>query len=323
MPAIVREKVSPLSFNCSLVIRLLPRPKLIFYADQNHGRRSTILAFLPLISNTDIIHTKMILKSAKQGGEKSQKSGFIFSAMKLTIFFDIGNVLINVKPLIHSACYFAARECDVFETGLSRSSLAETYLEMDRKIHHLHMNHLFGDRIIIDAVLQEILKHKDARISASFLTSYRSYIRNEIQPNDELTSFFKSLVSDGKLNLELGVISDGTIDDQLETLVRLSIIKYFHSELLLISEAFGQEKTNDAIFEEAIARSRNNRHRIVMIGDNLDRDIKNAMHVGIIPIYFDRYVDTDELLFSQLKPFYRAHDFRALVSILHSISERF
>lgn len=239
--------------------------------------------------------------------------------MILTVFFDIGDVLVDVKSLIRSASYDAAGACHRIRNSYSDSLLAETYIEVDRGIHHEHMNHLFGDRIIADTAIHQVTGKHDDRLVASFLTAYRSRIRKEIRPTDEMTLFFNSFANNKSTTIDFGVISDGTTDEQLETLVRLDIIQYFRPDLLVISESFGQEKTNTAIFQEAIRRCGTRPQQIVMIGDNLDRDIKNAAIVGMIPIYFDRYVAAGVAPLSQPMFAYRANSFEKLANIITMI----
>jgi HAD superfamily hydrolase (TIGR01549 family) len=242
--------------------------------------------------------------------------------MSLTVFFDIGDVLVDVKSLMRLACYSAANACLSISEAYSPSMLAEAYMVLDGGIHYPHMNHLFGDRLVADAAIHRVVGKHDPRMVATFLTTYRSSVRQEIRPTEELITFFDSLVNQSDLRIEFGVISDGTTDEQLETLVRLNIIRYFQPHLLLVSQSFGEEKTGTAIFEEAIKSCGNQSQQVVMIGDNLDRDIKNAALAGMISIYFDRYVarhvaaaPASQTMFS-----YQVDDFGKLATILTELS---
>ena len=244
---------------------------------------------------------------------------YLLHPMSLTVFFDIGDVLVDVKSMIRLACYNAANACYSISGDFSESDLVEAYIELDRGIHYTHMNHLFGDRMVAEAAIRQVTGKHDPKMVAIFLTAYRSIVRQEIRPTCELTSFFGSFGKESALKIDFGVISDGTTDEQLETLVRLNVIHHFQPQLLLISQSFGEEKTSTAIFREAIARCNAPPHQIVMIGDNLERDMKNSALVGMIPGYFDRFAIGNVTPVSQPAFSYRANDFEQLATVITKI----
>jgi putative hydrolase of the HAD superfamily len=102
-----------------------------------------------------------------------------------------------------------------------------------------------------------------------------------ISPNKEILNFVKKCK---KNNLTICAVSDMQAHIQILKLKKLSLTDYI--DHLVTSEEAGVEKPNKKIFDLALQRMRLNKDQVMMIGDNIAKDIKGAESYGIKAIYF-------------------------------------
>lgn len=93
----------------------------------------------------------------------------------------------------------------------------------------------------------------------------------------------------------------------------------------IISEEVGVQKPAPAMFERAMTALRltdEDRHRIVMIGNNLKKDIAGANRQGLISVWLDwspRYFHTVEQ--PDWRPDYTVHTPEELLPLLHHLND--
>ena len=92
-----------------------------------------------------------------------------------------------------------------------------------------------------------------------------------------------------KQKYELVILTDWYGDQQAERLEKLGILKYF-------SNLYSAEKTKRKPFKEAFMQAigKNKPEECIMIGDNLERDIKGALNAGLQAIYYNPNNKTGE-----------------------------
>ena len=200
------------------------------------------------------------------------------------IFFDIGGVLINPKPMIRSSAKHAAMTCSQNGFTIDPNQYGDAYIEIDTKTKRTHLSHLFGDYQIARETLNSISGNDNILFIGAFLSYYRNHLRKLLIPDDELIQFFTRLKLLNRFHF--GIISDGTTTDQLEIITRLNLSRYFSPDLVLISEDYGEEKVNTNIYFEAIKRANCKPHNAIMIGDNYERDILIPQETGMQTIFF-------------------------------------
>jgi len=191
------------------------------------------------------------------------------------IIFDIGNTLIDLNLLIKAGLQAAHRE--LLRRGLlpQGSRLLENYWRVNERLSEPHLGRVFSDVRVVERAWKNTGLRPSLKAYVVFLTAYRAAVRRALSPNRQLIAMLKKLKS---MNVRLGIISDGSVDD-LEVLERLKIIDYF--DHISISEIFGKEKTDDAIFRYTLAQLRTKPEASLMIGDNIERDIEQAKQVGM------------------------------------------
>jgi len=83
----------------------------------------------------------------------------------------------------------------------------------------------------------------------------------------------------------LHLISNGFKEACEKKLEHSKLTPYFQT--IVISEIFGINKPDPRIFDHALNNGRANREEAVMIGDNLDADVRGAQNAGLEAIFFN------------------------------------
>lgn len=200
------------------------------------------------------------------------------------ILFDIGDTLIDASKISNEALYEASKILKQKGYLDDINKFISTYKEVDNSIQSIHINHLYSDFKIINRVWKILFSKKNYSAIGIFLDQYRSFIRKNIKVDRDLISFFENIKSK---NIKLGIISDGTINEQLETLSLLGIIEFF--DTIIISEEYGCEKPSSKLFQIALKKLEVRPENTIMIGDDIYRDISGAYKIGIKTVLFERY----------------------------------
>lgn len=108
---------------------------------------------------------------------------------------------------------------------------------------------------------------------------------------------------------QLHLITNGFEEVQLGKL-RNSQIEHFFGEMITSERAMSL-KPHKAIFDYALQQTGAATHNSIMIGDNLDADIKGAMDAGLDTIFVNHIHETTEL-----QPTYIIHHLQELEDIL-------
>ena len=83
----------------------------------------------------------------------------------------------------------------------------------------------------------------------------------------------------------LHLISNGFKEACETKLTHSDLRKYFKT--IVISEVFGVNKPDQRIFDYAITNGNANKEDSIMIGDNIDADVRGAINAGLEAIYFN------------------------------------
>ena len=84
----------------------------------------------------------------------------------------------------------------------------------------------------------------------------------------------------------LGVISNGTRDQQIGKLQRAGLLKYF--SVLVFSEDVGRGKPHPSIFLEACRLADQEPAKCVHVGDDITADVEASHSLGMKPVWLDR-----------------------------------
>lgn len=88
-----------------------------------------------------------------------------------------------------------------------------------------------------------------------------------------------------KKNYHLHLISNGFQEACEKKLTHSNLRKYFKT--IVISEIFGVNKPDPRIFDYAVNNGKAAKESSIMIGDNIDADVRGALNAGLDAIYFN------------------------------------
>jgi HAD superfamily hydrolase (TIGR01549 family) len=200
------------------------------------------------------------------------------------VFFDIGNTLINSDSILRHAVRAGARALASHGWIKDAEVFGKAYLEADREIDDVDINHLFSDLRILRHLWSKLGWEEDLRALGLYLTIHRQAVREQLRSDTKLVKLLQKLKADGIL---LGILSNGTIAEQMETLFRLGVISLFEPNLIFLSEDHGISKSNRELFIRAISQAEVQPSRIMMVGDRLDTDMRFAAELGMITVLVD------------------------------------
>jgi putative hydrolase of the HAD superfamily len=217
---------------------------------------------------------------------------------RIGLAFDIGDTIIDAKEMQNNAIEQTAQMLHKSELIDNVDLFVSKYRDYDKEFDGAAVNHLFS--IPIDIMRKtlytfSITKPIHLYLSLSF---YRKKIREQIHPNNRLVDLLIRL--QGK-EYKLGIVSDGTINEQIYTLSKMGIIELF--DTIIISEAIGVTKPDRGMFEAVINDLALEPENIFIIGDIFKKDIIGGKKHGLktiwvtevarrdVPDDYEKYVD--------------------------------
>lgn len=192
------------------------------------------------------------------------------------ILFDIGDTLIPATDI--ADCALAETECWLRGIGLldSEAGFISAYQRADRSTVGPGVNHLFSNLDIAREAMTAIGIGRPKEVAERFLAVYRTSVRERITVNQRLVRFLERIKQAG---YRIAAVTDGTTMEQLETLYRLRVLRFFDSAVT--SEDVGEEKPHPIVFHTVLRSIGTEPNRALMVGDNLERDIMGASSLGI------------------------------------------
>jgi HAD superfamily hydrolase (TIGR01549 family) len=149
-------------------------------------------------------------------------------------------------------------------------------------------DHLFS---IPDDIMRKTLGAFDIKKNANLywsLSIYREKVKEQIHRDSELIDVLTRL---REKRYKLGIVSDGTIDEQIYTLFKMGIIGFF--DAIVISEAIGVKKPDRRIFEAIIKDLAIEAENIFIIGDDLKNDIIGGKKCGLKTVWVTETIPRD------------------------------
>lgn len=204
------------------------------------------------------------------------------------VAFDVGDTLIPTQPIMEQSAHSAA--LTMKELGFINDSneLVQAFFRADSEVEFPHINHFFSDPIIVErawvAVQRAVSRTSlsSQTVGAAFLAYYRDGLRKAIIPSDNMLSLFANLRRRG---LKLGIISNGSLAEQVEVLTRLQLLP--HLDDVLISEEVGIEKPDVEIFRLAAERLKVEPSEMLYVGNSWYEDVLGASAAGLQVTLYD------------------------------------
>ena len=210
------------------------------------------------------------------------KQGLVrtMTAKRIGLAFDIGDTIIDAKELQKNAIEQTAQMLQKSELIDNVDLFVSKYMDYDKEFDGVAVNHLFSIPIdIIRKTLYTFSITKDVHLYSS-LSFYRKKIREQIHLNNRLFDLLSRLKGE---EYKLGIVSDGTIDEQIYTLSKMNIIELF--DTIILSEAIGVTKPDRRMFKAVINDLAIEPENIFIIGDDFKKDIIGGKKCGLKTIW--------------------------------------
>lgn len=117
-----------------------------------------------------------------------------------------------------------------------------------------------------------------------------------------------------KKQYNLYLITNGFHDVQHRKIINSGLHRYF--EDIFTSEDIGTQKPNIEFFNYIIKKTKAKLDTSLVIGDDLEVDIKGAANAGINQVWFNRNYKKTDGSNSNFKPTYEIHSLQELIDIL-------
>jgi FMN phosphatase YigB (HAD superfamily) len=199
------------------------------------------------------------------------------------IIFGMGDTLVDVTQIRRAACRRAARTLALQKLIKNEKTFLAAYAKADGSIEAPNLNHLFSDLRIIRRTLNLLDVSPSPAIIGTYLNAHRREVRRRLGLVRGLRPLFMFL---RRQKLRIGVLSDGTTDEQLEQLETFRVLDLVDS--LIVSEDLNVEKHDSAMFLQSIRELHVDAGNVVMVGDSPSRDIAGAKKNGIRTSLLDK-----------------------------------
>jgi len=217
---------------------------------------------------------------------------------RVGLVFDIGDTIVDATGIQKKAIEQTAQMLQKRGLMDNVDLFLSEYRDIDKEYDGAAVNHLFSIPIdIMKRTLYVFDIRKDVDLYSS-LSFYRDKVREQIYTDKGLIDLLVRLKGKG---YKLGIVSDGTIDEQIYTLSKMGIIGFF--DTIIISEAIGVSKPDQRIFEAAIKDLAIEHENIFYIGDDFKKDVIGGKKCGLKTIWvtetvrreisgeYDKYID--------------------------------
>jgi FMN phosphatase YigB (HAD superfamily) len=199
------------------------------------------------------------------------------------VVFDIGDTLVDASGIEEAGWDYATARLARLNLCQPENDLGHHYREaVAGWADSPSLNRLFGLPHEMFAAAA-----KAARLSPTAglvgYAEYQAFVRRSIKRNRRLVRLFRSLHRRG---LRIGIVSDGTTPEQLETLHRLGVLPFV--DAAAISDEVGVLKPDPKIFSAALEELGVEPGEALYVGDNWDRDVVGAREAGLRPMYVAR-----------------------------------
>lgn len=194
-----------------------------------------------------------------------------------TIFFDIDGTLINHKGAQNKAVEQIRKK---YLFHISSKKFHENWSKFTKK------NWLLFEKGKINFFDQKIARVKDTwkSFSKDINDKYAEKVINEyvLDYESNINSFphvLPTLQYLYKKKYRLGIISNGSISQQIKKLKKINAYDLFEKKLIIISEKIGYAKPDVRIFSHAQKASRTNPTQIAFFGNDINSDLLPAKNL--------------------------------------------
>lgn len=163
----------------------------------------------------------------------------------------------------------------------------EVYVPVNYKYWELYRENLVSKEDLRFGRLKDSFDLLKIEASAQTINELSVEYIEYLPVNNHLLEGSLEILNYLKPKYELHIITNGFEEVQHKKLTNSGISEFFRS--VTTSEEAGVKKPHAQIFETALKKTGAQANRSLMIGDNLEADVRGARDFGMSTIYFDYY----------------------------------
>jgi len=227
------------------------------------------------------------------------------------VIFDVDNTLINFLKLKEIAVEEAVSA--MIDAGLNKSRE-----EIMKVIDEVYVEKGIEYQNVFDDALKKLMGTVNYKVLAAAITEYRKTKSGHL---DTYPKVIPTLIELIKRGYKLGVISDAP---KLQLWTRLCDLRLQHFfDVVISSEDVGELKPGSLPFKQALLILGLKPGEVMMVGDNLERDVYGAKKMGMISV-LAKYGKVKERIVGmrehkvehETKPDHEISDFGELLELL-------
>ena len=201
------------------------------------------------------------------------------------VFFDLDHTLWDFEKNSELELLSIYSNYGLHQRGIS---LEKEFIKVYKQI-----NEEFWEKYRTNKVTKETLRLMRFSRTLEYFGITDKYLANDISIDYTENCPKRTILIDGSIELlnylqssyTMHIITNGFEEVQSIKLINSKLDSYF--DKIITSEAAGEKKPNPAIFNFALDLTGATIDNSIMIGDNLNTDIKGAIEIGMHSIYYN------------------------------------
>ena len=205
------------------------------------------------------------------------------------ILFDLDDTLM-AYDIVSNEAWDKATDQFIQENGIKteKAILLEKILEEKEKYRNdperfrIGRQNIYNSRReIVKLALKDFLNIEDNKLER-FADNHTKIFESLWRLFDDSIETLEKIK---KLNLKMGIVSNGTSENQRGKLKRFDIEKYF--DYFYIEGELGYGKPDIRVYEKMLQETKIDSKKIIMVGDHLEWDIEAPQKLGIYSIWMN------------------------------------
>lgn len=193
------------------------------------------------------------------------------------VLLDFDNTLYDYDNA-HNFAIFQCYKHIAMNINISEKEFFELYNEARTETHNTLINQAAShSRLLYFQKFFECYYNRTMyKLSLDFEEYYWSNFLNKMMIYPEAKDFLENLK---RKSIDVCIVTDLTAQIQKRKIINSGLESYIN--FMVSSEEAGVEKPNPKIFKLALQKLNKDIHEVIMVGDNLIKDIEGASQIGI------------------------------------------
>lgn len=204
----------------------------------------------------------------------------MFKGFVTDVFFDLDHTLWDFE--LNSKLTFKKIFAE-YQIEISLDDFLEVYIPLNRKFWTLYRQEKITKEELRFRRLHQTFEELGKKVDDEEINRLSETYINVLSTFGNTLANAKEILNYLRPNYKLHIITNGFHEIQRNKIQNAGIENFF--EVVMDSEIAGVKKPNPKIFKMALAEARTLPEKSVMIGDDLEADIKGAINIGMQAIF--------------------------------------